>query len=86
MDLKAQFESALARAKGLSRPSDDELLDLYSLYKQATVGDASGERPGFFDFVGQAKFDAWEKRLGMTKEAAMQAYVELVDRLAGSAR
>ena len=61
----------------------DVLLDLYGLFKQATEGDVSGEKPGMFDFKGAAKYDAWESRRGMTKDEAMQAYVDLVDRLAG---
>jgi|YNPBryunderm2012_1023409.scaffolds.fasta_scaffold00084_11 acyl-CoA-binding protein len=80
-----EFEAAVARAKRLSRrPSDEQLLELYALYKQATVGDVQGEEPGFFDFVGRAKYDAWAKRRGMTPEAARRAYIELVDRLAAS--
>ncbi len=80
-----EFEAAVARAKGLPRrPSDEQLLELYALYKQATVGDVQGEEPGLFDFVGRAKYDAWAKRKGMTPEAARQAYIQLVDRLAES--
>jgi diazepam-binding inhibitor (GABA receptor modulator, acyl-CoA-binding protein) len=83
MDLKAQFEAAAARSKTLAaRPSNDVLLQLYALYKQGTEGDVTGEAPGFFDLVGQAKYDAWEKIKGTTRDAAMKAYVELVDRLA----
>jgi acyl-CoA-binding protein len=83
MDLKALFEAAAARSKALpARPSNEVLLELYALYKQATEGDVSGDPPGFFDLVGQAKYDAWEKHHGMAKDAAMKAYVELVDRLA----
>ena len=83
MDLKEQFEAAQTRAKGLpQKPSNDDLLALYSLFKQATDGDVKGERPSGFDFVGAAKFDAWEKRRGMTSDEAMQAYVDLVDKLA----
>jgi len=80
-DLNERFEDAAARAKGLSRPSNEALLDLYALYKQATVGDVSGESPGMFDMVGRAKFDAWTKRKGMSPDAAKEAYVELVDSL-----
>jgi len=66
----------------LSRtPASDELLELYSLYKQATQGDATGSRPGMLDFKGRAKFDAWASRRGMTKDAAKQAYVDAVARL-----
>ena len=83
MDPKGEFEAAAVRSKTLpKRPSDEVLLQLYSLYKQATEGDVAGEEPGFFDFVGRAKYDAWEARRGMSREAAMKAYVELVNRLA----
>jgi len=84
MDLKAQFEAAQLKAKTLSSQSNETLLELYGLYKQATAGDVTGEAPSGFDFRGAAKYAAWEKRRGMSAERAMQAYVELVDRLAGS--
>jgi diazepam-binding inhibitor (GABA receptor modulating acyl-CoA-binding protein) len=80
--IKGTFEEAKARVEGLaSRPSNDELLQLYGLYKQATEGDVSGSRPGLLDLKGRAKYDAWAKRKGMSKEDAMKAYVALVDRL-----
>lgn len=76
------FESAVARSKEFTkRPSNEELLQLYALYKQATEGDVSGERPGGFDFKAIAKFDAWEELKGKSQEQAMQEYVALVDRL-----
>lgn len=81
-DLRTQFENAAQAAQQLpKRPDNETLLTLYALYKQATAGDVSGKRPGFTDFVGRAKYDAWAKRKGMSKEAAMQAYIELVERL-----
>ena len=82
MDLKQRFEASIEKAKGLPGQSNQTLLDLYSLYKQATAGDVAGERPGGFDFRGQAKYDAWRKRRGMSADEAMQAYVDLVERLA----
>jgi acyl-CoA-binding protein len=82
MELLVAFESAADRAKELPHQPNDVLLDLYGLFKQATEGDVTGERPGMFDFKGAAKYDAWEKRRGMTKDEAMQAYIDLVDRLA----
>jgi acyl-CoA-binding protein len=83
MPLEDDFRAAQSRVKQLTRtPSPDQLLALYSLYKQATVGDATGSRPGMLDFKGRAKFDAWSARSGTTKPVAMQAYVELVQRLA----
>lgn len=82
MDLPAKFEDAQARVKNLSSsPSTEDLLELYALYKQATSGDATGSRPGMFDLKGRAKFDAWTKQKGATKDAAMTKYVALVDRL-----
>jgi len=83
-DLKTQFEKAAQEAQKLPKKPDNEtLLRLYALYKQATVGDVSGKRPGFMDMVGQAKYDAWAKVKGTSKDAAMQAYIDLVNKLKG---
>ncbi len=84
MDLVSRFENAAVRAKELGEQPNETLLQLYALYKQATAGDASGKRPGMFDLVGRAKFDAWSSRSGMNREEAMEAYIELVDRLSGA--
>lgn len=82
MDLAAKFEDAQTRVKGLSKsPSNDDLLELYALYKQATAGDVSGSRPGMLDLKGRAKFDAWSKKKGTSKDDAMTKYVAVVDRL-----
>ena len=82
MELSAKFEDAQVRVKQLSKsPSTDELLELYALYKQATTGDVSGSRPGMLDMKGRAKYDAWAKKKGTTKDDAMTRYVALVDRL-----
>ena len=81
-DLQRQFEIAQAAAKKLrSRPDNDTLLELYSYFKQATEGDVNGDRPGAFDFVARAKYDAWEARKGMKRDVAMNGYVKLVDHL-----
>lgn len=78
-DLRAEFEQAAIDVKGLdSRPSDDDMLKLYALYKQATDGDVSGSKPGFFDLVGRAKFEAWEELAGTSAEDAMNQYIEKV--------
>ena len=85
MALTDDFAKAQERVKTLaSTPSTDKLLELYALYKQASMGDASGKRPGMLDLKGRAKYDAWAERKGMSKDAAMQAYVSLVDRLLGA--
>jgi len=82
MDLKEQFDTAAAKSKELAkRPSNEDLLQLYSLFKQATEGDVTGDRPGGFDFKAIAKFDAWEEQKGKSKEQAMKDYITLVDRL-----
>ncbi|MBC8450315.1 MAG: acyl-CoA-binding protein [Chloroflexi bacterium] len=81
-DLHTRFETATQEATELpKRPDNQTLLKLYALYKQATVGDASGDRPDFTDFVGRVKYDAWAKLQGTAKEEAMQAYVDLVESL-----
>ena len=82
MALADDFRSAQERVKTLkTRPSNDTLLELYSLFKQATEGDVQGKRPGMLDLKGRAKYDAWAGRKGLGKEAAMQQYVALVERL-----
>lgn len=81
MDIQ-KFESAVERSKQLTkRPTNEELLQLYSLYKQATEGDVTGERPGGFDFKAIAKYDAWAEIKGKSKDQAMEEYVSLVDKL-----
>lgn len=78
------FEKAAEAAKSLpQRPDDQTLLRLYALYKQAAEGDVQGSRPGFFDFVGGAKYEAWEKLRGTDAEDARRQYVELVRQLGG---
>jgi acyl-CoA-binding protein len=85
MELKELFEQATKDSKSLSdRPSNDTLLQLYSLYKQATEGDVNVEPPSNpFDFVNKAKYEAWAGLKGKTKEAAMQEYTQLVNKLKG---
>lgn len=83
-DLKTQFEQAQKDVKTLTkRPNNDELLALYSLFKQATDGDAKGSRPGMLDMVGRAKHDAWAKLKGTTSDQAMQKYLAMVKALIG---
>ncbi len=82
MDL-AKFNEAVAKSNTLSkRPANDVLLKLYGLYKQVTDGDVSGDRPGGFDFKGAAKFDAWSKQKGKSREDAAREYIDLVNSLA----
>ncbi|MCG8316950.1 MAG: acyl-CoA-binding protein [Pseudomonadales bacterium] len=81
-DLKQQFEAALnyvKTAEGDFKPSNELKLDMYSLFKQATEGDVTGKRPGMTNFVGRAKWDAWNKLKGMSAEDAMQTYIEKID-------
>jgi acyl-CoA-binding protein len=81
-DLKAKFEKAVADSKSLpEKPDNATLLQLYSLYKQATTGDVEGKRPGFTDMVGRAKWDAWNEIKGKDAKTAMQEYVDLIESL-----
>lgn len=82
MALTEDFEKAAEDVKFLTkRPSNDDLLELYAFYKQATEGDVSGDRPGMLDLKGRAKFDAWGKKRGTSKDAAMQGYINKVTAL-----
>ena len=83
MALADDFADAQVRVKKLTKmPASDELLELYALFKQATVGSVEGKRPGMLDIKGRAKYDAWASKKSVGKDAAMQAYVALVGKLA----
>ncbi|MGY2133300.1 acyl-CoA-binding protein [Hymenobacter sp. HD11105] len=78
-----EFEAAAQRAQQLpTKPSNLILLQLYALYKQATEGDVTGDRPGGFDFKGIAKYDAWAAISGKSQDEARKEYVDLVNFLA----
>ena len=84
-DLDADFQAAVAAANVMSKdPGNDVKLRLYALYKQATVGDVEGKRPGFTNPVGRAKHDAWASVAGMSGDDAKRSYVQTVTELQGS--
>ncbi|XP_018422372.1 PREDICTED: acyl-CoA-binding domain-containing protein 7 [Nanorana parkeri] len=73
---QADFDKAAEDVKKLTkRPTDDELKELYSLYKQSTVGDINIACPGILDLKAKAKWDSWNLKKGLSKEDAMSAYV-----------
>ena len=85
MTLKETFEAAVAQSKQLSsRPDNETLLKLYSLYKQATDGNSPDDGPSNpFDIIGKAKHNAWKKLQGLASEDAMQQYIDLYNQLKG---
>lgn len=81
------FEAATVAAKSLpERPDNDTMLQLYALYKQGSSGDVSGDKPGFFDFVATAKYEAWERFKGVSQDDAKKQYIALVKNLGGKLR
>jgi diazepam-binding inhibitor (GABA receptor modulator, acyl-CoA-binding protein) len=84
MSLQDQFAQAQIDSKNLpERPDNMTLLQIYALFKQGSSGDVTGERPGMTDFVGRAKYDAWERLKGTSQDDAMQQYVDLIEELKG---
>jgi acyl-CoA-binding protein len=82
MASRDELEAAAKRVNALtSAPSTSDMLQLYALYKQATVGDATGSRPGIFDVKGRAKWDAWAEKKGTPADVAADQYVALARRL-----
>ncbi|BET00346.1 Acyl CoA Hypothetical protein protein [Nesidiocoris tenuis] len=85
MGLEEDFTKAAEDVKNLKEtPKDADLLELYSLYKQATVGDCDTPKPGMFDFKGKAKWEAWNGRKGLSQEDAKKQYVEKANSLVAS--
>ncbi|KTG35249.1 hypothetical protein cypCar_00034863 [Cyprinus carpio] len=81
---QAEFQKAAEEVKQLkTKPTDAEVLDIYGLYKQATLGDVNTARPGMFDFTGKTKWDAWDAKKGMSKDDAVKAYIAKVEELKG---
>lgn len=84
MKLQEQFNQASSDSKNLpERPDNLTLLKMYALFKQAGSGDVTGEQPAMTDFVARAKWDAWHELQGISKEDAMQQYIDLVNDLKG---
>merc|ERR1712105_325815 len=82
MSLDEKFKAAADSVAALpKRPSDEELKEVYALYKQSTVGDINTQRPGMLDFKGKAKWNAWQSKKGMTQDDAKQAYITKADLL-----
>jgi diazepam-binding inhibitor (GABA receptor modulator, acyl-CoA-binding protein) len=83
-DLKQKFEETVnyvQNAEGDVQLSNEQKLQMYALFKQATEGDVSGKKPGMMDFVARAKYTAWEELKGSTADAAMQKYINEVEAL-----
>ena len=81
MTIQEEFNKAVESVKSLKNLSNEDLLNLYGLYKQSTVGDCNTEKPGFFDMKGQAKWTAWDSRRGLDTEKAMKRYIKFVEKL-----
>ncbi|XP_003699232.1 acyl-CoA-binding protein homolog [Megachile rotundata] len=82
MSLDQKFQEAVEAVKTLTkRPTDNEFLELYALFKQATVGNVNTSRPGALDLKGKAKWDSWKSKEGMSQDSAKEAYIKLVDTL-----
>ncbi|KAK9297397.1 hypothetical protein QLX08_008841 [Tetragonisca angustula] len=82
MSLDQKFEQAAEAVKTLTkRPADEEFLELYALFKQASVGNINTSRPGMLDLKGKAKWDAWKSKDGMSQNDAKEAYIKFVDTL-----
>lgn len=78
-ELESKLQAAAEAVTRLAEAPDNQTkLKLYGLYKQATQGDVSGDKPGMFDFVGNAKYGAWEALRGTSREQASEQYIALV--------
>ncbi|PXF41202.1 putative acyl-CoA-binding protein [Gracilariopsis chorda] len=85
MGLQEVFKEAAERVKKLPEASNDDKLELYSLFKQSNVGDCNTDRPGgLFNLSNKAKWDAWNARKGLAHDDAMKAYIDKVDSLCGT--
>ena len=85
MSLRESFEQSVKKLESFDeRPGNEDLLKLYALYKQATIGNVADERPVGFDFKAIAKYNAWNALKDMTQDDAMKEYIQLVDSLSAN--
>jgi len=83
MSLDERFNAAAERVKTLkNKPNDTQLLEIYGLFKQGTVGDVNTSRPGMLDLKGKAKWDSWNGLKGTSQDEAKEKYIAIVDELA----
>jgi acyl-CoA-binding protein len=80
-ELEERFKKAAEEAMKLPTQDSDTMLKLYAYYKQSTSGDVSGKRPGMMDLRGRAKYDAWDRVKGTSREGAMKAYIDLIEKI-----
>ncbi|VDM80798.1 unnamed protein product [Strongylus vulgaris] len=81
MSLDERFDAAVTIIQKLPKEgpvstSNEQKLEFYSLYKQATVGDVNTERPGIFSIVEKKKWDAWKAVEGVSKDEAKERYIK----------
>lgn len=82
MDLEDEFRQSASLIKSRdTMPSDEDLLILYGLFKQATQGDCNIPQPWMVQVEPRARWDAWFKNCGMYRETAMKKYIEKVNEL-----
>ena len=80
--IEKQFEEAQIKLKTLTeRPSNEELLNIYGLFKQATEGDNNTKKPSVFDMKGQFKWQSWKDKGSMSVQDACQGYINHVEKL-----
>ncbi|XP_023159310.1 acyl-CoA-binding protein homolog [Ceratitis capitata] len=77
------FHTACEKAKAFTKkPTDAEFLEFYGLYKQSTVGDVNIAAPSAINLKDKAKWDAWNKHKGLSKDAAQAAYIATYEKYA----
>lgn len=82
LTLKELFELASKQVKTLTvKPNKSTLLELYSLYKQSTLGECTTSKPWAFQLESSAKWNAWNNLGNLSKARAMEEYIALVNDL-----
>jgi len=80
-DIEEKFKKAVYLVRNGPPKADstnEEKLNVYKYYKQATEGDVTGGQPWAVQLEARAKWDAWNSVKGMSKEDAKKKYVEIV--------
>lgn len=84
--MEAELRAALSYVANPNSPplvsTNQQKLDFYALFKQATEGAPKGSPPSRLKVVERAKYMAWKAQAHLNKEEAARAYVQLLTKVA----
>lgn len=81
-ELEKEFQTSVANLEKVTVDVDNEQkLQLYALYKQASIGECNQEKPSMYNVVQKAKWQAWKSLGDISMDEAKRQYIAVVSDL-----